>query len=94
MMNTFQFIGFGWRCWRTEGPRNETLDAILQLRDVEIDQFQLMRQALLIGRFQQSRSEFPVNLDRTADYPVRARQPGAGWGSRLTGAKATTPESK
>lgn len=19
MMNTFQFIGFGWRCWRTEG---------------------------------------------------------------------------
>ena len=34
--------------------------------------FQLMCPELLIGRFQQSRSELPVNLDRTADYPVRS----------------------
>ncbi len=34
-------------------------------------QFQLVRQALLIGGFQQARPKFPVNLDRTTDHLVR-----------------------
>jgi hypothetical protein len=57
-----------------EGLLNETpaLDGLRVLKpEGDPVQSQLVRQALLRGRFEQARPEFPVNSDRTADSPAR-----------------------
>ena len=71
MMNTFQFIGLGWRCWRTRFMGFAQISSEFRKRCFERSQFH--RQAILINGLQEALAQFAMNFHRRANHRIGLR---------------------